>query len=156
MSGVPHFSQSFAMRRIFILLCCLSLSALSNAEECERTGKEDFSRFLTRFSIDKAFAVSRTVYPLNVVLWHHGLDGTDVEPPTRSLLTKEKDEATPSLGSYMSDNGLTSYVLAVESRAALVEVYRDGTNWVETFHFARNGRCWYLREFQDHSSSNFR
>jgi hypothetical protein len=144
------------MRRIFILLCCLSLSAFASAEECKRTEKEDFSQFLTRFSGDKAFAVSRTVYPLNVVLWHHGLDGSDVAPPTRSLLAKEKEEAAPSLDSYMNDNGLTSYVLAVESRAALIEMYRDGTNWVETFHFTRTGRCWYLREVQDHSSSNFR
>jgi hypothetical protein len=51
----------------------------------------------------------------------------------------------------MKDEGLESYVVARNFKAAVVEVYKDGTGWVMTYHFSRMGRCWYLRELQDHS-----
>lgn len=144
------------MRRILILLYCLSLPAFASTQECTSSSQEDFARFFSRFSSDKAFAVRRTIYPLSMVQWDHGMDGNDVAPPKRSTRGQEQDQAMPSLASFMSENGLASNVLDANSRAAIVEVSREGTSWVMTYHFLRKGGCWFLREFQDHSSSNFR
>jgi hypothetical protein len=146
------------MRRILILLMlsCLSISAFARDDECMSSGQEDFSRFFADFTSDKAFAVRRTIYPLSVVHWHHGMDGTEVAPPERSALEQQQDEARPSLSAFIQENGLASSILDASSKAAIVEVSREGTSWVMTYHFLRKGGCWFLREFQDHSSSNFR
>jgi hypothetical protein len=149
-------SHFLTMRRLLILMWFLSLSAFASAEECTSSGEEDFARFFSDFSSDKAFAVRRTIYPLSVVQWHHGMDGNDVAPPKRSTLEQRQDLARPSLSSFMRENGLASNILDANGKAAIVEVSKDGTSWVMTYHFLRKGGCWFLREFQDHSSSNFR
>jgi hypothetical protein len=138
----------------WLLYFSLPLSAF--AQECSSSSQEAFAGFFSEFVSDKAFAVGRTIYPLSVVHWHHGMDGHDVAPPRRSTREREQDQALPRLSAFMQENSLDANILDVGSRAAIVEVAKEGTSWVMTYHFLRKGGCWFLRELQDHSSSNFR
>lgn len=139
------------MHRLLLLLLSLILSAHAGAYECRTEELENFNLFLDRFTGDKAFAVGRSLYPLSVVDYRHGPDGIDPVPSKRSALAREEDEKLPTIEAHMRENGLISQVLVSDFKVAVVEVYKDGTDRATSYHFQRRGRCWYLREMQNHS-----
>jgi hypothetical protein len=118
-------SPAFPTMRRILLLLCFCLPVLASAQECPSTGPEDFAGFFSEFASDKAFASGRTIYPLSVVHWHHGMDGNDVAPPKRSTREREQDQALPRLSAFMQENSLDANILDVGSRAAIVEVAKD-------------------------------
>jgi hypothetical protein len=109
----------------WLLYFSLPLSAF--AQECSSSSQEAFAGFFSEFVSDMAFAVGRTIYPLSVVHWHHGMDGHDVAPPRRSTREREQDQdqALPCLSAFMQENSLDANILGVGSRAAIVEVAKD-------------------------------
>ena len=148
----PTF-ESIAMHRFAILLSLMFYSALSAGSVCESVAREDFSVFFSRFSDDRQFAINRTIFPLRALKWEFGIDsnGKDESAPVRSRITKAKYAGAPNLSVYMKENGLTSKIKSATSRFAVVEVFKDGTDWLTTRHFERKGNCWFLYEYQDHS-----
>lgn len=138
------------MYRLLFLLLPLFLSAHAGAQECQNEEPENFSLFLYRFTGDKAFALGRSLYPLSVVEYRHGPDGAETEPPKRLALTREEDEKQPTIEAGIRENGLQSQVLASDFKSAIFEVYKDGSARATSYHFMRRGRCWYLREVQNH------
>lgn len=141
------------MRRTLILTFLLLQSALAVAGVCAASSPEEFAPFFSKFSDDKHFAVSRTVFPLRVLKWEYGIDsqGKDESAPRRFRISKSQYETTPSLSSSMKENGLVSRVKSVSTRSAIVEVFKEDTDWLTSHHFKRVSRCWYLHEYQDHS-----
>jgi hypothetical protein len=141
------------MHRFAIILSMMFYSALSAGSACESVKREDFSVFFSRFSDDRQFAFNRTIFPLRALKWEYGIDsnGKDESAPVRSRISKEKYASAPSLSVYMKENGLTSKIKSSTSRSAVVEVFKDGTDWLTTRHFVRKGNCWFLYEYQDHS-----
>lgn len=138
------------MRRLLLLLLSLTLCAHAGAQECQTEEPENFNLFLYRFTGDKAFAVGRSLYPLSVVEYRHGVDGMDARPLKQSLLAREEDEKLPTIEALIRENGLVSQVLAADFRAAVVEIYKDGADRATSYHFRRRGRCWYLHEVRNH------
>lgn len=137
------------MRKL-LFICIFLLSASA----CTTTANEDFSIFLSRFSEEKTFAKSRTIYPLKVLTWEYGIDenGKDESAPILSYISKQEDEKyLNSLSSYMKENGLKSKIESLTPDAAVVHVFKEDTDWSMTYHFSRKGRSWYLIEFQNQS-----
>ena len=141
------------MRRTLVLIVLLLQATLAVAGVCTASSPEEFAPFFSKFSDDKHFAVSRTVFPLRALKWEYGIDsqGKDESAPRRFRIPKAKYETTPSLSSSMKEHGLTSRVKGVSTRSAIVEVFKEGTDWLTSHHFKRIGRCWFLYEYQDHS-----
>lgn len=139
--------------RLLLLICLLFLAVPGLAGACEAAQPESFAPFFTRFAADKGFAVSRTQYPLQVLVWEYGVDagGKDASAARRSQVSRVADAKAPSLSASMRDQGLTSRPKHVGPRTAVVEVFKPDTDWLMTYHFRRLGRCWYLQEFQNHS-----
>lgn len=137
------------MRKL-LFFCIFLLSA--NA--CTIPANEDFSTFFSRFSGEKTFAESRTIYPLRVLTWEYGIDenGKDESAPILSYVYKQEDEKHLNLlSTYMKENGLKSEIESLTPDAAVVHVFKEDTDWSMTYHFSRKGKFWFLSEFQNHS-----
>jgi hypothetical protein len=141
------------MHRFAILLSLMFYSALSAGSVCEPVAPEDFLEFFSRFSDDRQFAINRTIFPLRALKWEFGIDanGKDESAPVRSRIPKAQYASGPSLSVYMKENGLTSKIKSATSRSAIVEVFKDDSDWLTTRHFVRKRNCWFLYEYQDHS-----
>lgn len=116
-------------------------------------GLEDFGQFLTRFAADKEFAMNRTIYPYPSQYLEYGIDpdGNDEPRPVRSTVSKEEDAHYPALRAYMEKNGMRSQIAELKSARAVVKVFKPDTDWLMEFYFRREGNCWFMTEFQNHS-----
>ena len=141
------------MRGTLVLFVLLLQSALAVASVCNASSPEEFAPFFSKFSGNKHFAVSRTLFPLRALKWEYGIDShsKDESAPRRYHISKAQYESTPSLSSSMNEHGLTSREKSIGKCTAIVEVFREGTDWVTSHHFKRIGHCWFLYEYQDHS-----
>jgi hypothetical protein len=139
------------LRFLPFLLFCLPLQA--NAAHCSASTPEAFEQFFTRFAENKAFAISRTVFPLQSSAWEYGLDETnvDVSAPVKWAVSREKFSRTPSLSVHMKENGLRSNIQSLTSKEAVVEIFKPNTDWLTANIFRRHGNCWWFHEYQDHS-----
>jgi hypothetical protein len=150
---IVDITLAIAMHRFVALALLMLYSTLSVAGVCESVAPEEFAVFFSKFTDDKQFSIGRTIFPLRALKWEFGIDasGKDESAPVRSRIPKEKYANAPSLSAYMRENGLTAKIKNVTSRSAVVEVFKDGTDWLTTRHFVRKGNCWFLYEYQDHS-----
>lgn len=141
------------MLRPSILLISALLPLQTFAFDCKGSEKESFPTFFERFSHDKRFAVSRTIYPIRSIKWEFGADdkGNDVSAPTRSTISKETNSKAPALSAYMTDNGLTARTKPLSQRVVEIEVLKPDTDWIVIFRFARKGHCWFFTEYEDQS-----
>ena len=128
-------------------------SVASHAGNCGLSKPEDFRQFFSRFSTDKAFSSSRTLYPLRVQRLEYGIDpdSNDEPKPVRSRVTKEQDAPYPTLDAYMKEHGLISEIIELRPKYAVVQVFMQDSDWLMTYHFRRKGNCWYMTELQDDS-----
>jgi hypothetical protein len=138
----------FLSRSVAASLIGLSASALA----CDAKQPEDFSAFFTRFSDNKAFAVSRTDYPSGRVQYDYGMEeGKQQITESRRRVTKQEDMKYLALGHYMKYLGLESRQQQVSQSAWIVEVFKPGTDGMLAYHFTLRRGCWFLREIQSHS-----
>jgi hypothetical protein len=141
------------MIRTLALFLLLMWSVLAVAGNCTGSYQEEFAPFFSTFAADKSFSVERTRFPLRAMKWEYGIDskGKDESAPRRFNVSKEKFASTPSIATTIKDHGLTSRIKSVQTRIAVVELFKEGSDWFTSHHFKRVGNCWYLYEYQDHS-----
>lgn len=134
----------------------LLLLPTAHANECPSGAPEAFASFFSRFADDKAFAISRTVFPLRAKRLEFGLppQGNNAPMPVRFRIAKPQYENQPSLSAYIKHNQLKSRVRRLGSHSAVVAIYKEDSDWLTTEHFVRRDNCWFLHEHQDHSSSS--
>ncbi|OAM53071.1 hypothetical protein A7981_06525 [Methylovorus sp. MM2] len=129
-------------------------SPLIYAAECSASHQEVFADFFNRFSSEKKFAVSRTIYPLRVLLLEFGLNDKLEDDYSSSfklkLTSKAEDSKYPSLGNYMNDNGLVAET-NIKTRTTEVHVFKPDTDWSVMYRFLMKKHCWYLHEIEDDS-----
>ena len=120
---------------------------------CSSSRPEAFAAFFERFSVEPAFAINRTVFPLQVLKWEYGVDnsGKDESAPVKSSLAKDSFAKWKSLNSYMKDNGLQARVKKVTAIAAVVDIFKDSSDWLVSYHFKVKSGCWYLWQYEEQS-----
>ena len=143
------------MIRLFSLSFLLLLPLFGHAAACDSAENENFLTFFFRFSGDKDFAVSRTAYPLKVLAQQYGIDelGNDLSKTKRLSRAKKQDAELPSLSAILQRGNLIAKVHEKSPRSAIVQVFGQNSEWGQTYHFARKGKCWSLREFREHTIS---
>ena len=143
------------MNRIVSLFVFLLFPLLSFGSTCNAPDKEDFLTFFFKFSGDKPFSTSRTVYPLKVLVQHYGIDemGNDLSSAKRLTRSRKQDEELPSLSSTLEDSNLIAKAHKQSNNAYVVQIFGENSEWGQTMHFSLRGKCWYLYEFREHSIS---
>lgn len=123
------------------------------ALDCSYARPEAFASFFERFGKEPAFAISRTVFPLQFLKWEYGIDssGKDESAPVKSFLPKESFANWKALNSYMKDNGLQFRFKKVTATVAVVDVFKDSSDWLVSYHFKVKSGCWYLWQYEDQS-----
>jgi hypothetical protein len=128
----------------------ITLSAPAFA--CDPKQPEDFSRFFSTFSSDKAFAISRTIYPSIRTRYEYRLEeGKQQITERRQKVAKQDDAKYPPLDEYMKSIGLEPKPQEVSAKETVVELSKPGSSGLLTYHFSLMRGCWYLREIQNHS-----
>ena len=148
--------QPLNMIRAFTLSLLLCFPLLANAVRCDSFENENFLTYFFRFASDKAFATSRTIYPLKVLAQKYGIDemGSDLSSVTRLLRSKRQDAELPSLSSTLQEGNLIARVHEKSDNSTVVQIFGQNSEWGQTYHFSRKGKCWFLREFREHSISD--
>jgi hypothetical protein len=135
------------------LLFGLLMLALINAEaarpRCGKNTAERFDRFLPRFQTERSFAVQRTAVPLEELIFTPGVDENEVR---KILYQREQIRDHELLGERIRKNEMS---VSVEKKAAdsvEVVIFKDGTDWAETYRFRLRDGCWQLwqTEFWDY------
>ena len=141
------------MRILIYLILYLLLPSFATAGSCKSNQSESFVTFFDKFSSEKEFALSRTIYPLKFKKWEHGLDekGNDASSPTLKFITKKEEEKGSSLSYYMKKNSLDFEITENLEDSAKVKIYKEGTDWMMDYHFMNKSNCWFLREIEDFS-----
>lgn len=134
---------------LLLLLLLLPLTALA---DCRRHSPEQFDGFVDRFTREKAFALARTLYPTYSLRHEYGHeDGKKVHSTVKTVISKEVDARTPPMDVFARENGLRLRTTRLSKGAASVSMDRPETDWLLSYHFARQGHCWYLHHIEDHS-----
>lgn len=135
------------IRSYLLLVLLLPLGALA---QCRSDGPESFATFIETFGRDKAFAVTRTEYPLTSLRYSPADNekGSDV---VTTRIGRADDAAAPQLGAIARADGLQLSTSSLTANTATVRMEKPDTDWLLTYHFVRNGLCWYLQRVEDHS-----
>lgn len=119
------------------------------------TQNESFNSFFTQYSTNKTFALSRSVFPLRSFKYKYGVDQQGKEE-TALIETKELAETLakqPTLSEYAAKNGLSVARQPAQdtSLKRIVNVYKQGTDWLIEYHFVKTDSRWYMHEIRDYS-----
>ena len=138
------------MFRILALFLSLMSSTLAIAGKCTASSPEEFASFYSNFADDKSFSMERTRFPLHAVKWEYGMDsrGKDESTPRRFKVSKEKFAAMPSISTTVQAHGLISRIRLVSRNVAVVELFKEGSDWFTSHHFKRIGNCWSFYEYR--------
>ena len=141
------------MCRLAFTIICALLSIHTYGASCSPRHPERFSEFLTRFSADKEYAATRTVFPLRVLVWEYGADanGQDMSRVKQSRISRTQYLKSPSLAEHMEENELTSMVKRQTKTVAVLEVFKDSSDWLVSLHFRLQKGCWFLWKEEDQS-----
>jgi hypothetical protein len=138
------------MRNTSCFMALSMVALVAHAAECSPKNPERFVEFLPAFSESKGFALQRTVLPLPLVNWSQGLDteGKQLSGPRKTYLSASDYWRWPSLNKYMQDNDLLSHVRNQTKASAIVDIYKDGSEGVVSFHFKATRGCWRLWQYE--------
>ena len=141
------------MKKYLRVYATLAFLLPTLAQACSTNNPEVFAPFFSRFSNEQGFAVQRTDTPLRMLRWEYGLNdkGQDESSPVTSSLSREEYAKWPSLKTYMQANGLQAKVKSLTNKAAVVDVYKDGSDWLVLYHFKRVAGCWRFWQYEDQS-----
>jgi len=151
---VTHLVTRLVKRLVTRLVTPLVLLRLllpaSAFAQCDSRRPEPFAAFFKTFGRDKAFAVSRTAYPLRMLRYYdaENAQGFNI---TSTLIQQAEDAAEPALAAVAHANGLQLYASSIAARTATVRMEKPDTDWLLTYHFVRKGRCWYLDRIENFS-----
>jgi hypothetical protein len=113
---------------------------------------EVFAPFLARFSQDKSFAVTRTLYPMTNLRHEFGHeDGKSVDVVIKTVVTKADDASAPTMKQVQDKYTLDAKTDALSSRAAKVKLFQPDSDFVIDYHFVKRHGCWYLHHIDDSS-----
>ena len=139
------------MKASSLPLASLIVGLSDPALACNANRPEDFSTFFAAFSADKAFAVSRTIYPSSRIRYEYGMeDGKQQITEIRRTVTKKEDMKYPAIGAYTQSMGLELRPKEVSRTQAVIELVQPETSSLLTYHFALRQGCWLLQEIQQH------
>lgn len=85
--------------------------------------------------------------------WEYGIDdnGKDESAPVKSQISKDDYAQWPSLGVYMKNNGLQSRIKSQSRATAVVDVFKEYSDWLVSYHFKTKAGCWFLWQYEDQS-----
>ena len=128
------------------------LAPAGAAAQCTSGPDEPFGKFVGAFASDKRFAMARTHYPLPMRRHPKG-DGEPAPGATgvETRLRQDEDAQAPPLAGYARANGLQLRVASSDAAQATLRMEKPDTDWLLTYHFIRDGRCWFLVRIEDHS-----
>lgn len=139
------------MKASFLPQASLLIGLTAPAFACDSSRPEDFSTFFAGFSNDKAFAVSRTIYPSARIRYEYGMeDGKQQITEIRRVVTKKEDMKYPAIGAYTQSMGLELKPKEVSRAQAVIELVQPESSSLLTYHFALKQGCWFLQEIQQH------
>lgn len=136
------------IRMLLLAALMLPASAVAN---CRSSAAEPFARFVDAFGRDKAFAVTRTEYPLSLLKHGESDEEEGGRAIVRTRVSKHDDAAMPAMAEFARENGLELSTRSLQKTSAIVRMEKPDTDWLLTYHFVRKGACWYLRRIEDHS-----
>ena len=142
------------MRIITLILFLLLAATTSSGQVRADERPENFDTFFARFTQDAAFAVSRTQFPLQCWLWQYGMDGkgNDESAPEISVISRAQFVQSPSLAHFMTQNGLRKVRQSMVTDNAVVDIGKEGTGWLVSYHFKLQHGCWFLWRYEDKST----
>lgn len=113
---------------------------------------EVFAPFLARFSQDKPFAVTRTLYPMTNLRHEYGEEnGKSVDVVIKTVVSKVDDASTPTMKQVQDKYTLDSETHSLSSGAAKVKLFQPNTDFLIDYHFVKRHGCWYLHHVEDFS-----
>lgn len=151
----PPFSTSAqGWLRMLVMAGLVVGGAAQAAPNCSATHVERFVEFLPNFLSSKPFALQRTVLPLPLLNWTQGVDsdGHPVQGPDKTYLSAREYFQWPTLNEYMRSRELLARIATQTDRAAVLEVYQDGSTAVVSFHFRPDAGCWKLWQYEVRAS----
>jgi hypothetical protein len=140
------------MKRLFGYAAFSLIVLASPVLACDAKHPEDFTSFFTKYSDDKEFALSRTIYPSLRTRYEYRIeDGKQQITERQRKVARQDDAKFPPLGEYMKSIGLESRPQQITKNEATVELSKPGSQGLLTYHFSLTRGCWFLREVQNHS-----
>jgi hypothetical protein len=141
------------MNALLLTTALLAAPAAALAAVCSTNNPEPFGLFIRQFSSEPAFALKRTILPLEVLRWEYGINERGEEKPevVVSWISKHEYAKWAPLDGYMKKNGLTSSIESQSKNAAALKIFKDGTDWQVVYRFKLRKGCWFLRQFEDES-----
>lgn len=121
---------------------------------CSASTPEPFGTFFRKFAGSPPFAAERTVLPLPVVRRQPAGAGDrddDESVPTQTYVSREEFMQWPRLADFMANNGLTARLRSHTQSAVAVDVVKEDTDWLVTYHFRLANGCWRLWKYEDQS-----
>lgn len=138
---------------LIALFCAMLMPGMVHAAGCSPKRPEPVAPFLNRFSTEPAFAVRRTVLPLQRLKWEYGANanGEDESAAVKSLITRQDYLRWPPLDSAMKSNNLTSAIERQTATEVVLKIFQQDTDWLTLYHFRLQNGCWFLWQFEDQS-----
>lgn len=119
------------------------------------TRDEDFNSFFTQYSTNKAFSLSRSVFPIRSFKYEYGVDqhGKEETAVIETRVVSDTLAKQPTLSEYAATNGLSVEIQPAPDTPLKhrVKVYKQGTDWLVEYHFIKTDNRWYLYETHDYS-----
>lgn len=141
------------MKKFLVALIFTAFPMLTFGQECSNEYPEVFERFFEHFSTNTAFALSRTRLPLQKLKWEYEIDekGNDSSAPEKSTIFRDDYISWPSLAAYMEKNGLAIIRRRKNGRDMVVDINKESTDWLFSYHFKMESGCWYFWQYEDQS-----
>lgn len=132
-----------------MLLLALPFTATA---QCKATERENFPEFIAKFAEQKSFATARTIYPSYTLRHEYGIeDDKGIDSVIKTPVSKDADAKESTMNEFVRRNGMKLITKSPKGRQAIVEMSKEGTDWLLTYHFIRQGNCWFLHHIEDHS-----
>jgi hypothetical protein len=139
------------MKAPFLPIAPFLVGFAAPALACNPIQPENFSAFFDGFSSDKAFAVSRTIYPSARIRYEYGVeDGKQQITEIRRTVSKKEDMKYPPIGVYTRSMGLEPKPREVSRTQAVIALSAPENSGLLTYHFTLKQGCWFLQEIQQH------
>lgn len=120
------------------------------AEECSEENPEVFESFLSRFAIEKPFAIERTQLPLRITRWDDAIDieGRKITDPQKFDLSLAEYWRWPTLSEYILEHHLESNVTPHSSAKVRLDLSKAAYPLKVSYVFGSHKGCWVLEQYE--------
>jgi hypothetical protein len=139
--------------RTAVATTLLALLSANASAACTASRPEAWEPFFTQYSSSSQFALSRTRFPLSVLVWEFGVDekGRESTSPRKSTVSPAEFAKGEALALHARANGLKLRTKTQSATAVTVELFKEDTDYLVDYHFQFVNGCWFLRQIEDHS-----